>query len=354
MKPNRMKEKLARGEPALGCSVMFPSAADRRDAGLRRLRLGADRLRARQHRLGGRGADGDGVRRRRHHAYRAAEDQFGERHPERYGPRRDGRAGAACRHRRGRAPSGGVGQVRTGRHARAWRPARVRTAGASARACPTSLGRPTRSRSCAFSSSTRRPCATSMRSSPSTASTCSSSAHRTCRSRWASRQSQGAARRQGDRGGIGTHRRRRPHAWHAGNARHTCRGAGPGVPLHLHAPAAPARHRRLGIPEAIALAPAFTLCTTLAYVSPRVYPATLTRHPAAHSNARTARPWRGRQEQEDPWRRRQGALVAIEPRRPYPVFRPARPIERDRVSPDNQEIKRAQGLRDAAFAREAQ
>jgi 2-keto-3-deoxy-L-rhamnonate aldolase RhmA len=26
MKPNRMKEKIARGEPALGCSVMFPSA----------------------------------------------------------------------------------------------------------------------------------------------------------------------------------------------------------------------------------------------------------------------------------------------------------------------------------------
>jgi len=26
MKPNRLKEKLARGEPALGCSVMFPSA----------------------------------------------------------------------------------------------------------------------------------------------------------------------------------------------------------------------------------------------------------------------------------------------------------------------------------------
>ena len=25
MKPNRMKEKMARGEPALGCSVMFPS-----------------------------------------------------------------------------------------------------------------------------------------------------------------------------------------------------------------------------------------------------------------------------------------------------------------------------------------
>ena len=25
MKPNRMKEKIARGEPALGCSVMFPS-----------------------------------------------------------------------------------------------------------------------------------------------------------------------------------------------------------------------------------------------------------------------------------------------------------------------------------------
>mgnify|MGYP001491130878 CR=1 FL=1 len=23
--PNRMKEKIARGEPALGCSVMFPS-----------------------------------------------------------------------------------------------------------------------------------------------------------------------------------------------------------------------------------------------------------------------------------------------------------------------------------------
>ena len=25
MRPNRMKEKIARGEPALGCSVMFPS-----------------------------------------------------------------------------------------------------------------------------------------------------------------------------------------------------------------------------------------------------------------------------------------------------------------------------------------
>ena len=25
MKPNRMKDKIARGEPALGCSVMFPS-----------------------------------------------------------------------------------------------------------------------------------------------------------------------------------------------------------------------------------------------------------------------------------------------------------------------------------------
>ena len=25
MKPNRMKEKIARGEAALGCSVMFPS-----------------------------------------------------------------------------------------------------------------------------------------------------------------------------------------------------------------------------------------------------------------------------------------------------------------------------------------
>ena len=26
MKPNQMKEKMLRGEPAFGCSVMFPSA----------------------------------------------------------------------------------------------------------------------------------------------------------------------------------------------------------------------------------------------------------------------------------------------------------------------------------------
>jgi len=29
-------------------------------------------------------------------------------------------------------------------------------------------------------------------------------------------------------------------------------------------------------------------------------------------------PGEGGNKQEDPWRRRQGALVAIEPRRPYP------------------------------------
>ena len=39
----------ARGEPAFGCSVMFPSPQIVEMLGFRRLRLGADRLRARQH-----------------------------------------------------------------------------------------------------------------------------------------------------------------------------------------------------------------------------------------------------------------------------------------------------------------
>jgi hypothetical protein len=45
MKPNRMKEKIARGEPALGCSVMILPQIEM--LGLP-LRLGAHRLRARQ------------------------------------------------------------------------------------------------------------------------------------------------------------------------------------------------------------------------------------------------------------------------------------------------------------------
>ena len=87
---------------------------------------------------------------------RTAQDQFGERHPGRHGPRRDGRAGAAYQHGRGRAPRGGVGQVRARAPPADWRPARAPTHGAWARACRISPRRPTRSRSCAFSSSTRR------------------------------------------------------------------------------------------------------------------------------------------------------------------------------------------------------
>ena len=64
--------------------------------------------------------------------------QCRERHPERHGPRRDGRAGAARQHRRGRPrapwpPSSSAPAPRA-----AWRPARGPTAGGSARACPTS------------------------------------------------------------------------------------------------------------------------------------------------------------------------------------------------------------------------
>ena len=113
-------------------------AADRGDAGLCRLRLGADRLRARQHRPRRRRADGDGLRRRRHHADRPAEDQLRKRHPGRDGPRRDGRAGAARQHRRGRAPRRGRRSSSAPAPRAGSRPARAPTAGASARACPTS------------------------------------------------------------------------------------------------------------------------------------------------------------------------------------------------------------------------
>ena len=121
MKPNRMKEKIARGEPALGCSVMFPSPQVVEMLGFAGFDWVLIDCEHGSIGLGRRGADGDGLRRGRHHADRAAEDQCAERHPERDGPRRDGRAGAARQHRRGCAPRGGRRQVRPRRGARAGR-----------------------------------------------------------------------------------------------------------------------------------------------------------------------------------------------------------------------------------------
>ena len=118
MKPNRMKEKIARGEPALGCSVMFPSPQVVEMLGyagfdwvLIDCEHGSDRPRRCR-------ADGHGLRRGRHHADRPPEEQQRQRHPERDGPRRDGRAGAARQFGR-RCAAGGRGrQVRPRRRAR--------------------------------------------------------------------------------------------------------------------------------------------------------------------------------------------------------------------------------------------
>ena len=60
-----------------------------------------------------------------------------QRHPERHGPRRDGRAGAAYQHGRGRARARWPRSSSAPAPRAGWRPARARTAGAWARACPT-------------------------------------------------------------------------------------------------------------------------------------------------------------------------------------------------------------------------
>ena len=76
-------------------------AADRRDAGLCRLRLGADRLRARQHRPGRRRADGDGCDAVGITPIGRPKTNAPSDITEPDGPRRDGRAGAARQHGRG-------------------------------------------------------------------------------------------------------------------------------------------------------------------------------------------------------------------------------------------------------------
>ena len=104
MKPNRMKEKIARGEPALGCSVMFPSPQVVEMLGF----AGFDwvlidcehgSIGPADVELMAMACDAVGIT-----PIAPAEDQRASRHPERDGPRRDGRAGAARQHRRGCAP----------------------------------------------------------------------------------------------------------------------------------------------------------------------------------------------------------------------------------------------------------
>ena len=75
MKPNRMKEKMARGEPALGCTVMFPSPQVVEMlgyAGFDWVLIDCEHGRM----PGRRGADGDGGGGGRHHRHRAAGDQW--------------------------------------------------------------------------------------------------------------------------------------------------------------------------------------------------------------------------------------------------------------------------------------
>ena len=130
MKPNRMKEKIARGEPALGCSVMFPSPQVVEMLGFAgfdwvlidcehgSIGLGDVELMAMA-------CDAVGIT-----PIARPRTQRRERYPERDGPRRDGRAGAARQHGRGRAPRGGRGEVRPRRGARAGRRDAARQLGA--------------------------------------------------------------------------------------------------------------------------------------------------------------------------------------------------------------------------------
>ncbi len=72
MKPNRMKEKIARGEPALGCSVMFPSPQVVEMLGYAGFDWVLIDCEHGSHRPRRRGADGHGLRCGRHHADRPA------------------------------------------------------------------------------------------------------------------------------------------------------------------------------------------------------------------------------------------------------------------------------------------
>ena len=184
MKPNRMKEKIARGEPALGCSVMFPSPqivemlgyagfdwvlidCEHGSIGLADVELMAM------------ACDAVGITPIARPKTNSASDIQSVMDRGVMGvqvPHVNTADDARARWRRSSsAPAPHEG----------WPPARVPIAGAWVRACPTSPRRPTPSRSCASSSSTRRRSATSMRSSRWRVSTCSSSARRTCRSPWA-------------------------------------------------------------------------------------------------------------------------------------------------------------------------
>ena len=286
--------------------------ADRGDAGLRRLRLGADRLRARQHRLGRRGADGDGMRRRRHHADRAAEDQLGERHPERHGPRRDGRAGAAYQHGRGRAPGRGVGQVRTRRRARAWRPAPV----------PTAWGLGARMPDFAHQANAQSLVCVQLEHEAALRNIDAILAVEgidvffigpsdLSQSMGYPGNPKAPPVAKAIEEALAKHRRRRPHARHAGHARHACRGAGQRVPLHLHAPAAPPRHRRLGIPEAVAprlARPGIHVVYDFGLCIAAGIPSDLDTTPGRALKCRhRLDPDECGKKQEDPWRRRQAS-----------------------------------------------
>ena len=124
-----------------------------------------------------------------------------------------------------------------------WRPGRARTIGASAPRWRISRRRRTSSRWSACSSSTRRRFATSTTSSRSRASTCFSSARPICRSRWAIPAIRRACGRSRDRRDAGQDRRGGKDPRHAGDHRQ-CRGAGRrGRALHLHASAAAAGRR---------------------------------------------------------------------------------------------------------------
>ena len=247
MKPNHMKEKIARGEPAFGVSVMFPSPQVVEMLGyagfdwvLIDCEHGAIGLATVE--LMAMAATLPASRRSRARAGIPRATFKG------HGPRRHGRAGAARQYGRGRTRA--VAAVKFGPGASAaWRRGRGPTAGGSGRACPTSRRPRTRNRSSASSSNTRRRSATSMRSSRSRASTCSSSAPRTCRSRWAFP----AIRR----------RRRSPRRSRARSppssplaARPACRPPPrpwrrrrQGLPLYLHAPAAAPRRGRRRVPQ---------------------------------------------------------------------------------------------------------
>ena len=185
MRPNRMKEKIARGEPALGCSVMFPSPqivemlgyagfdwvlidCEHGSIGLGDVELMAmAAMPSASRRSRGRGATPPSD-------IQSVMDRgvMGVQVPHVNTAEDARRAVAASQVRaRRRARAGG-------RHAAGQLGARRAHARLHAR-------RPTRSRWCASSSSTRRRSATSTRSWRSRASTCSSSAPRIFRSRWA-------------------------------------------------------------------------------------------------------------------------------------------------------------------------